>query len=181
MSSTSSTCRRSSRSCESSSIGSSNYTLAPRGMVLRMCLRMGEHLGPARDRVGVRLAGPPPKRMTAARQRVLALLADGLVRGQERGGAGGRRLGRRGRRPDRRRHAGDRGAAAGAGGAAARPRFRAPEFTPAQRDGRGCVARDRRARAAYARHAARRRHRLGQDRGLFRGGGRDACGAAGRR
>ena len=34
----------------------------PRGMVLRMALRMGEHLGPARERVGVRLAGPPPKR-----------------------------------------------------------------------------------------------------------------------
>src|SRR5262245_44185998 len=58
----------------------SDYTLAPRGMVLRMCLRMGEHLGPARERVGVRLAGPAPARMTAARTRVLALLADGMVR-----------------------------------------------------------------------------------------------------
>jgi primosomal protein N' (replication factor Y) len=57
-----------------------NYTLAPRGMVLRMCLRMGEHLGPERLRIGVRLAGPPPARMTAARGRVLALLADGLAR-----------------------------------------------------------------------------------------------------
>ena len=45
----------------------SDYTLSPRGMVLRMALRMGEHLGPARERVGVRLAGPPPKRMTPAR------------------------------------------------------------------------------------------------------------------
>jgi primosomal protein N' (replication factor Y) len=60
----------------------SGYTLAARGMVLRMSLRMGEHLGPARERVGVRLAGPPPQRMTAARNRVLALLADGLVRGK---------------------------------------------------------------------------------------------------
>jgi primosomal protein N' (replication factor Y) len=58
------------------------YTLAPRGMVLRMALRMGEHLGPARERVGVRLAGPPPQRLTAARGRVLALLADGLARGK---------------------------------------------------------------------------------------------------
>jgi primosomal protein N' (replication factor Y) len=58
----------------------SGYTLSPRGMVLRMCLRMGEHLGPARERVGVRLAGPPPARMTTARQRVLVLLADGMVR-----------------------------------------------------------------------------------------------------
>src|SRR6187431_1525865 len=57
----------------------SEYTLSPRGMVLRMCLRMGE-LGPARERVGVRLAGPPPKRMTSARARVLQLLADGMMR-----------------------------------------------------------------------------------------------------
>src|SRR5437764_12130085 len=34
-----------------------NYTLSPRGMVLRMCLRMGEQLGPERVRLGVRLAG----------------------------------------------------------------------------------------------------------------------------
>jgi primosomal protein N' (replication factor Y) len=58
----------------------SAYTLSPRGMVLRMTLRMGEHLGPERERVGVRLAGPAPQRMTAARSRVLALLADRLVR-----------------------------------------------------------------------------------------------------
>jgi primosomal protein N' (replication factor Y) (superfamily II helicase) len=59
-----------------------NYTLASRGMVLRMCLRMGEHLGAERERVGVRLAGPPPARLTAARGRVLALLADGMLRGK---------------------------------------------------------------------------------------------------
>ena len=35
-----------------------DYTLGARGMVLRMALRMGENLGPARERVGVRLAGP---------------------------------------------------------------------------------------------------------------------------
>ena len=57
-----------------------DYTLAPRGMVLRMALRMGEHLGPARERVGVRLAGPPPQRMTPARARVLTLFADRLTR-----------------------------------------------------------------------------------------------------
>jgi primosomal protein N' (replication factor Y) len=56
------------------------YTLAPRGMVLRMALRMGEHLPPARERVGVRFSGPPPQRMTSARARVLALLADGVAR-----------------------------------------------------------------------------------------------------
>src|SRR5262249_61775680 len=43
-----------------------NYTLASRGMVLRMALRMGENLGPERGRIGVRLAGPAPPRMTAA-------------------------------------------------------------------------------------------------------------------
>jgi primosomal protein N' (replication factor Y) len=57
----------------------SDYTLSPRGMVLRMCLRMGD-LGPARDKVGVRLVGPAPKRMTTARMRVLQLLADGMMR-----------------------------------------------------------------------------------------------------
>jgi primosomal protein N' (replication factor Y) len=57
-----------------------DYTINPRGMVLRMCMRMGEHLGPGRPRVGVRLAGPPPPRMTSARSRVLQLLADGLAR-----------------------------------------------------------------------------------------------------
>src|SRR5947209_6902702 len=60
----------------------SAYTLSPRGSVLRMALRMGEHLGPARERVGVRLAGPAPKRITPARERVLALLADGLAHGK---------------------------------------------------------------------------------------------------
>ena len=60
----------------------SDYTLAPRGMVLRMCLRMGEELGPGRVHLGVRLAGPPPDRMTAARRRVLEVLVDGLLRGK---------------------------------------------------------------------------------------------------
>jgi primosomal protein N' (replication factor Y) (superfamily II helicase) len=57
-----------------------DYTLAPRGTVLRMALRMGEHLGPARERIGVRLVGPPPARMTPARARVLGVLADGFTR-----------------------------------------------------------------------------------------------------
>jgi primosomal protein N' (replication factor Y) len=56
-----------------------NYTLSPKGMVLRMTLRMGE-LGPERERVAVRLAGPPPQRITPARRRVMAALADGLLR-----------------------------------------------------------------------------------------------------
>jgi primosomal protein N' (replication factor Y) len=51
-------------------------------MVLRMCLRMGEHLGAERERVGVRMAGAAPARMTAARSRVLELLGDGVIRGK---------------------------------------------------------------------------------------------------
>jgi primosomal protein N' (replication factor Y) len=57
----------------------SNYTLAPRGMVLRMVLRMGD-LSPGRERVGIRKVGPAPARMTAARARVLAVMSDGLTR-----------------------------------------------------------------------------------------------------
>jgi primosomal protein N' (replication factor Y) len=56
-----------------------NYTLASRGMVLRMTLRMGD-LGPGRERVGVRRIGPAPARMTPARARVLRVLDDGMTR-----------------------------------------------------------------------------------------------------
>src|SRR6202048_2734046 len=59
-----------------------NYTLSARGMVLRMCLRMGEHLGPERVRIGVRLVAEPPKRLTPARRRVIEMLSDGLLRGK---------------------------------------------------------------------------------------------------
>ncbi|HXY89029.1 MAG TPA: primosomal protein N' [Xanthobacteraceae bacterium] len=57
-----------------------DYTLAPRGMVLRMALRFDAELGEGRARIGVRLAGEKPARMTAARGRVISLLSDGLVR-----------------------------------------------------------------------------------------------------
>ena len=57
----------------------SGYTLGARGMVMRMTMRMGD-VGPGRERVGVRLAGPPPQRMTPARSRVLRLLDDGMTR-----------------------------------------------------------------------------------------------------
>src|SRR5436305_6444592 len=59
-----------------------NYTLSARGMVLRMTLRMGEHLGPERTRIGVRLAGKPPQRMTPARRRVIEVLSDALLHGK---------------------------------------------------------------------------------------------------
>jgi primosomal protein N' (replication factor Y) len=44
-----------------------------------MTLRMGD-LGPERERLAVRLAGPAPQRLTPARRRVLATLGDGLLR-----------------------------------------------------------------------------------------------------
>jgi len=57
-----------------------DYTLGARGTVLAMALRMGAQ-GPAREKIGVRLAGPAPQRMTAARARVLKVLAeDGMAR-----------------------------------------------------------------------------------------------------
>ncbi|WFU33296.1 primosomal protein N' [Bradyrhizobium brasilense] len=60
----------------------SNYTLSARGMVLRMTLRMGDNLGPERTRLGVRLVGEPPRRLTPARRRVIELLSDGLLHGK---------------------------------------------------------------------------------------------------
>jgi primosomal protein N' (replication factor Y) len=59
-----------------------NYTLSARGMVLRMTLRMGEDLGPERLRMGVRLVGEPPRRLTPARRRVIEVLSDGLLHGK---------------------------------------------------------------------------------------------------
>src|SRR2546421_3301048 len=59
-----------------------NYTLSARGMVLRMALRMGENLGPERMRLGVRLVGEPPRRLTPARRRLIDILSDGLLHGK---------------------------------------------------------------------------------------------------
>ena len=56
-----------------------DYTLSPPGMVLRMVLRSTEALSPEKPMTGVRLAGPPPERLTRARERVLELTADGLA------------------------------------------------------------------------------------------------------
>jgi primosomal protein N' (replication factor Y) (superfamily II helicase) len=55
------------------------WTLSPHGMVLRMSLRAPFATTPERVRVGVRLAGPPPQRMTPARARVLAAAEGGLA------------------------------------------------------------------------------------------------------
>ncbi|MCX5513627.1 primosomal protein N' [Kaistia algarum] len=54
-----------------------NYTLTPRGMVLRMVLRAPGALEPERAVEAVRIAGPPPERLTPARRRVLDIAADG--------------------------------------------------------------------------------------------------------
>ncbi len=59
-----------------------DYTLAPRGMVLRMALRHGETPVEGRERVGVRTTGKQPERNTAARTRLLNFLLDGFVRGK---------------------------------------------------------------------------------------------------
>jgi primosomal protein N' (replication factor Y) len=62
-----------------------DYTLTSRGMVLRMVMRAPRALEPEAPVPGVRLAGPPPERVTPARQRVLALLKETA---EETGGAG---------------------------------------------------------------------------------------------
>ena len=164
-------CRRLSPNCAISSTGSRTIPSASRGMVLRMCLRMGEHLGAERERVGVRLAGPPPQRMTAARARVLALLADGMVRGKseaarEAGVSVGVIDGLIDEGTPR-----NLGAAAGAGGGKARSGFSRTDFTADQSAAAAALKATRRRRRLF-RDAARRRHRLGQDRSLFRGGRR---------
>ena len=53
-----------------------DYTLTSRGMVLRMVMRAPGALEPEAPIPGVRLAGPPPERMTPARQRVLDILRE---------------------------------------------------------------------------------------------------------
>ncbi|MGO8799138.1 MAG: primosomal protein N' [Roseiarcus sp.] len=54
----------------------SRWTLAPRGMVLRMATRAPEAAGPPAPRLGVRNTGKQPARLTPARRRVLAALGD---------------------------------------------------------------------------------------------------------
>ena len=150
----------------------SNYTLSARGMVLRMCLRMGENLGPERMRLGVRLVGEPPRRLTPARRRLIEMLSDGLLHGKS----------------EAAREAGvsagvidglvDEGTLAveamppplppPAPDPSVRP---AGIFAPAAHGGgrHACARRQ----WQFPRRAARRRHRLGQDRSLFRGDGRN--------
>lgn len=55
------------------------YTMSPRGSVVRMSLRVAEVDRPERVQIGVRLMGPPPKRMTPGRARVIAAAEGGLL------------------------------------------------------------------------------------------------------
>ncbi|RVU18093.1 primosomal protein N' [Methylobacterium oryzihabitans] len=59
------------------------YTLAPKGSALAMALRLPED-GPRTEtaKVGVRATGAAPSRITAARSKVVAVAADGAVRGK---------------------------------------------------------------------------------------------------
>lgn len=50
-----------------------NWTLSPRGMVLRMAIGAPLHARSEQPKVGIRLKGGPPQRMTQARARVLGL------------------------------------------------------------------------------------------------------------
>jgi primosomal protein N' (replication factor Y) len=53
-----------------------NYTLTPRGMVLRMVLRSPAALSPEAPLERLKLIGPLPERMTPAREKVLAAAGD---------------------------------------------------------------------------------------------------------
>ena len=55
------------------------YTLAPKGMVMRMALNKPEAERTERPRLAVRLSGPAPHRLTPARQKVLTLASSGLT------------------------------------------------------------------------------------------------------
>src|SRR5271167_1977771 len=52
------------------------WTLSPRGMVLRMAIRAGELAGPPGPKFGLVASGKAPARMTDARARVIAAVAE---------------------------------------------------------------------------------------------------------
>lgn len=55
------------------------YTLAPKGSVLALALRRPPDDTPERPKLGIRLVGPPPARMTPARARAIAAAEGGLL------------------------------------------------------------------------------------------------------
>ena len=160
------------RRCASSSIGSPGTRCAPKGSALAMGLKLAEEGRAEMPRVGVRLAGPPPKRITPR--------------------AGTRARSGRGRADPPQARARRKPPAVSAGvidglvdegtletvalppePVAERPDpdFGAPLLSQNRRCGGECPRRGGRGRRRLG-HAARRRHRLRQDRGLFRGGRR---------
>ena len=56
------------------------YTLAPAGMILSMCLRSGRAFDPPVMRIAYVRGGETPQRMTPARERALTIADDGLAR-----------------------------------------------------------------------------------------------------
>jgi len=56
------------------------YTLAAPGAVLKMAMSVPDALRAPKPRTGYELAGPPPERMTKARERVIEVLRDGPPR-----------------------------------------------------------------------------------------------------
>ncbi|RZK81239.1 MAG: primosomal protein N', partial [Methylobacterium sp.] len=59
------------------------YTLAPKGSALAMALRLPDEAAQGETvRIGVRASGKPPVRPTPARMKVLAVAADGAMRGK---------------------------------------------------------------------------------------------------
>ena len=179
---TSSTCRRCKPELREFVDWVANYTLARAAWCCACACAWASISAPSAMRIGVRLAGPPPQAHDAGAQRA-------CWRCSPTGCCAASATRRRSRRQlgvidgtGRRGHAGSAGAAARAGRAAARSGLSpCPNLTPAQQRGRRRAARDASARGGFSVDAARRRHRLGQDRGLFRGGRRERSGAGGRR
>ena len=91
-----------------------NYTLSARAAWCCACACGWASISaPERVRVGVRLAGAPPQRMTPARRRAARSCSPtACCAARSEAAQRSRRQRRRDRWPDRRRHAGDRGAAA---------------------------------------------------------------------
>ena len=144
-------------------------------MILRMAIRAGEVAAPPAPKFGLAATGKAPARMTETR---VARPGGGCrPRGADaQGGAGGARrvLGERDRRPRRRGRARVCRAAARGGRRAARSRLRRTALNPDQRAAADDLA-QRVADRAFSASSARGRHRIGQDRGLFRGGRRSAA------
>ena len=166
-------------SCAASSTGS-RTTRSPRAAWCCGCACAWASISaPSASALACALSALPPQRMTAARQRVLSLLADGMLRSKS----------------DAAREAGvstgvidgliDEGTletlVLPPEPVAERPDpdFAQPGSHPGPERRRGRTQGHGRQGRLFG-HARRRRHRLGQDRGLFRGGGRYDPQAAGR-